>query len=137
MAKDIFGKVRDVAMEAESKEIYCSDFFSTMLKYHCKAQFQLEQADKFQFIMAVPTNAQRMQFTLNSMPEFQIKGMKIACSLWGMNENISEIKSIHLPFFDDMLQVEIYMLRALDVMRQGCIELAGIALFVEPGSNTY
>ena len=55
--------------------------------------------------------------------------MKIACGLWEINENISDIKSIHLPFFDDMFQVEIYMLRALDVMRQGCIELAGIALF--------
>ena len=79
--------------------------------------------------MALQTNVQRMQFTLSSMPEFQIKGTKIACILWWMNENISEIKSIHIPFFDDMLEVEIWMLKKLDVIRQGCIELACVALF--------
>ena len=33
------------------------------------------------------------------------------------------------PFFDDMLQVEIWMLKKLDVIGQGCIELACVALF--------
>ena len=129
VAKDIFGKVREVAKEAQAKELYSSDFFTTMLQYHCNAQFQLEQTDEFQFIMALQTNAQRTQFTLDNMPKFQIQGTKIACILWEMNENISEIKSIHLPFFDDMLQVEIWTLKKLDVIRQGCIELACIALF--------
>ena len=59
VGKDIFGKVREVGKEAHENEIYSSDFFSTMLQYHCNAQFQLEQTDEFQFIMALPTNAQR------------------------------------------------------------------------------
>ena len=86
VAKDIFGKVREVAKEAQAKELYSSDFFTTMLQYHCNAQFQLEQTDEFQFIMALQTNAQRTQFTLDNMPKFQIQGRKIACILWEMNE---------------------------------------------------
>ena len=63
------------------------------------------------------------------MHEFQIQGTKIACTLWEMNVNISAIKLVHLPFFDNMLQVEMWVLEKLGVIRQGCIELTCVAKF--------
>ena len=44
---------------------------------------------------------------------FQIQDTKISCSLWDMNVTMSEIKSVYLPFFDDMLQVEMFVLETL------------------------
>ena len=46
-----------------------------------------------------------------------------------MNVNILEIKSIHLPFFDDMLQVEMFVLEKLGAIRQGCIDLTCVSRF--------
>ena len=110
-AKDIFEKVREVAKEAQAKEIYSSDFFSSILQYQCTAQPLLEQEEEFHFNMVLQTPTERKQFTLDSMPEFQIQGTKIACILWEMYLNISEIKLVHLPFFDNMLQVEMLVLK--------------------------
>ena len=113
IAQDIFGAVWVEAQAAQSQEIYSSDFFSTILQHYCTKQKQLETEEEFQFNMPLQTPEQRKQITLDRLPVFQIQDTKISCSLQDMKVTVSEIKSVHLPFFDDMLQVEMFVLETL------------------------